>query len=97
MTTTARIAATTASDTYVTTIASARNFAAMNLSASDQAIDIQIMNSTGGYESLRYLDESGRPRAAQLTYHNNTITISAGDVRFVKPETAKAVELVEYT
>ncbi len=97
MTATVRIAATMAADVYVTSITTTRHFAAMNLSSNDDPIKIEILNSSGGYEDMKYLDGSGRPRTAILSYDNNIITLNGGDVRFSKPETYGLVELVEYT
>ena len=99
MTTTARIAATSAEATYTASIAAGAvgNFAAPGLGP-NESVNLLGSDGAGAYSPMTYIDEGGSSRTAKMTKNNSTIQIIGPlDFRFAKTLTSSAVELSEYT
>lgn len=99
MTTTVRIAATTAADVYTASIASgaAAHFKATGL-GNGESVVVKVKDGSGNYEALSYLDGDGRPRKAYMDSTANSIRITGPlDIQLSKDVTGGNVEVVEYT
>lgn len=97
MTATAVISSTKApSIAYTVTISANTTYAAFGL-VGDERIVIELADSSGNYQPFSFIDGGGNVRNAELTRAVNQITLTAGDVRFNKPATANAVEVVVYS
>jgi hypothetical protein len=100
MTTTARIVATTSADTsYTFSVATGvtANFAADGLGP-DEAVTIEVKDSSGGYFPFDYIDAGGHSRRAAITRSSTLVSVTGPiDARLNKSATASAVEVVEYT
>ena len=101
MTTTARIAAKTAADTYSANIApgAVGNFIAHDLvQANNEEVAILASNAAGTYKPFTFIDEGGKERTASLTaVHNSIQLIGPIDFQFSKPITQEPVELSEFS
>ena len=99
MTTTVRIAAKTAADLYVFSVAVGvtAQFGASNLKG-NEVIRLEKKQSGAVYEALTFTDASGKVSNSYLSANSNTISITGPiDARFNKPITALAVEVVQYS
>ena len=98
MTTTARIALTTAGGTYAASIADASfgNFKAVGLGI-NETILVQTKNAAGTYDRLTWVDDGGTVRES-LGVNNNSIRIAGPvDFNFVQPVTVGSAGLDQYS
>lgn len=99
MTTTTRIAATTAADSsYSFNVASGAS-TTFGCSGLAEGEEIKIQKKTASsFDDFYYEDPEGNNKEAILTWIKNTIRVSGPfDGRINKPVTAAAVEVVEYS
>lgn len=102
MTTTARVASTTAASiAYTASIAAGAvgNFIAIGDMKDGETVTFEGSNGAGTiFEPLTFIDPAGNSRPAQLTRGNRTqMLIGPIDFRINKSATAVAVEVAQYT
>ena len=102
MTTTARVASTTAASiAYTASIAAGAvgNFVAIGDMKDGEEITFEGSNGAATiYEPLTYIDGAGNSRPATINRRNRTILIQGPcDFRINKSATASAVEVAQYT